>query len=191
MRRYAYNWIWLAVITIITAAVCYMCITDIMTATDPAGLRIVSKVADGDRTYYTLDCGVTMLQFSAMDYTTLKVGDYIPVFDEFRSQVNASIAAASIFMGVVLLFFLGELFRVPDIIRKILAKQGMFLNGEVKSFEHYILGFYIVKVECDGATFKMRYPLTKHECKKYPIGTPAVVWNGGRKRQWVELRKPQ
>lgn len=190
MRRYTYNWLWLGLTLVITGLVAFMCISDILTATNPDGLRIVSKVADGNRVIYTLDCGAMALQFSAVDYTTLQPGDYIPVFDEFRSNVNAAIAAPAIFMCIVFLFFLCELIRVPDLILKHKAKTGVRINGEVKSFERYMIGFYMVKVDGNGTTYTMKYPLTKRECKKYPKGTPAVIWNGGRKRRWVELEKP-
>ena len=191
MRRYAYNWLWLLAITIITGMVVWFCLTDIMVATNPDGLKIISKVTEGERTVFSLDCGATILQFSAKDYTTLEVGDYIPVFEEFMDSVNASITASSLFMGIVILFFLLELFRVPDFIRKQAAKKGTMINAEVIEFNHYIPGFYMVKVNGNGTKYTMRYPLTKRECKKYPIGTPAIVWNGGRKRRWVELQKPQ
>lgn len=190
MRRYTYNWIWVAVTAIITAVVAFICITDITKVTNPEGLRIISKVADGDRTIYTLDCGATLLQFSAVDYTTLQPGDYVPPFDQFRDKMNASLTVSIIFLSVVVLFFLSELFRVPDRILKHKAKKGMMINGEVKSFESFIPGFYIAKIDGNGTTYKMKYPLTKRECKKYKKGTPAIVWNGGRKRQWVELQKP-
>lgn len=191
MRRYTYNWIWLVVIAIITGLVVWFCIADIITATNPNGLQIMSKATDGDRTIYSLDCGAVILQFSAVDYTMLEVGDYIPVFEQFESSVNASITASSIFMGVVFLFFLLELFRVPDLIRKNAAKKGNMINAEVVEFNHYLPGLYTVTVNGNGTKYTMRYPLTKRECLMYPKGSHATVWNGGRKRQWVELSKQQ
>lgn len=190
MRRYTYNWLWVGLTFIITAVVAVICVGDILTVLNPDGLRVISKVADGDRMVYTLDCGSTVLQFSAVDYTTIQPGDYIPAFDEFRDKMNASITVSAIFLGLVVMFFLCELVRVPDLILRHRAKQGMMINGEVKSFKPYIPGFYVVKVNGNGTTYTMKYPLTKRECKKYPKGTPAIVWNGGKKRQWVELQKP-
>lgn len=190
MRRYTYNWIWVGITAIITAVVAFICISDILKVINPEGLRIVSKVPDGDRIVYTLDCGATLLQFSAVDYTTLQPGDYVPAFDEFRDKMNSSIAVSCIFLGVVILFFISELLRVPDRILRHKAKQGTMINGEIKSFESYIPGFYIVKVDGNGTTYTMKYPLTKRECKKWGKGASAIVWNGGRKRQWVELQKP-
>lgn len=189
IHKYTYNWIWIGFITIITGLVLWFCVSDILTVTNPSGLRIVSIVPNGERTIYSLDCGALVLQFSAVSTINLSVGDYMPALDQFHTTMNNALALSIILGSVVFLCYLTELFSIPDIIRKQIAKKGMMINGEVKSFEHFFLCFYTVKVDGNGTTYKMRYPLTKRECQKYPKGTPAVIWNGGRKRRWIELQK--
>lgn len=189
IHRYTYNWIWIGVITIITGLVLWFCISDILTVLNPLGLKIVSIVPNGERIIYSLDCGALVLQFSAVSTINLNVGEYMPAFDQFRATMNTSLAMSITLSAIVLLGYLSEVLCVPDIIRKQLAKKGVMINGEVKGFEHFFMCFYIVSVDGNGTTYKMRYPLTKRECQKYPKGTPAVVWNGGHKRRWIELQK--
>ena len=190
MRRYFYNWMWVAIIGIVTAIVLFIGISDILTATSKDGLKIISIAEEGERTIYSLDCGSMVLQFSAVSYKNLKPGDYIPAFNEFNPTIQKAVTMSAVFSGIVLIFFLLELFRVPDLILKALAKKGQRINGEIVGYENYMFGLKTVVVEGNGTKYRMKYPLTKRECTVYTKGTPATIWNGGRKRRWVELSKP-
>ena len=189
IKRYVWDWISLILITLIVGCVVWMCISNILVATDPDGLRIVSAVDDGERTVFTLDCGSTLLQFSAKNPMGLTVGNRIPVFEEFQPKINASITATVIFMCVVVVFWILELFMVPTLLRKLLSKKGVKLAGEIVAFKPFLGPFYTPIIEAQGTRYPSRLFLTKKECEQLGLGHDAFVWNGGGKNKWVEFVK--
>ena len=189
IKRYTWNWIVLGIITVIVGLVMWMCVSNLIIATDSRGLRIVSVVEDGTRSIFTLDCGASILQFKAVNTMGLVAGDYIPAFDEFKNQIDASITATVIFMCVVGVFYLGEVFMVPSLLRKVLSKRGTQRTGEVESFKRVFACFYTPIVEVQGTKSPTKLILTKRECEKLGEGHGVTVWNGGGKYKWVEFVK--
>ena len=192
MKRLTYNWMWHIIILAVTITVLSVAAYDWYVLSNPSGLEVLAVTSEEDCTRCTLDGGLMKIDILLNKELDIKVGDRAPIVDALMPAINRGYLMLCILVGVVVIFAVWEVAMLGDRLKRRSARiSGRTVTGEVVRYEHFTGPYNVMKVEANGGKFSYKYPLTKKEMEKYPVGTPVVVYIGGVRNNWVDItRKP-
>lgn len=191
MKRFLYNKLWHVLIVLVTVVVISVAAYDYMIMTKPEGLKVIDIQQEADCVHYILDAAIMKVDIALPQGMTIQIGDYIPIVDKMAPVLNRGFIILGIAVAVTVTFAVWELCMLGDRLKKRSSMLcGRHVVGAVDSYSHYMGPFYMMVVEADGTKYHYKYPLTKKEAAKFPIGTPVLTYLGGRKNTWIDLSKP-
>ena len=190
MKRLLYNNLVHGFIIVVTLVVLLVVAYDYRVMSDPRGLEVIDMVTESDSIHYTLNAAVMKVSISLPTEINISIGDYIPVVDKMLPVMRRGYIILAAMTIIMLTFLLWEVLMIGDRIRKHSAKRlGITSIGEVIEYNHYAGPFYIMVVEANGTKYRYRYPFTKKEIQKFPIGSTVITYLGGKNNTWIDLSK--